>query len=203
MSTDELITTSLASACGPRPSVFGHGRSDTVAEIADLPKLDARAFFAETHVTEGMAVLLRQVFERLMGRSDQGVFRLKQAMGGGKTHNLLAAALLAREPAERKSVLQQIGVTIDDRPIRVAAFSGRETDTSDYLWVTLFRALGCEIGGSARTKFQALRPGQRSSATSRRSSFWMSCPRSSSAWARSPPDRLPPRPIGWPWRSPT
>ena len=102
MSTDELITASLASACGPRPSVFGHGRSDTVAEIADLPKLDARAFFAETHVTEGMAVLLRQVFERLMGRSDQGVFRLKQAMGGGKTHNLLAAALLARDASGAK-----------------------------------------------------------------------------------------------------
>ena len=110
MSTAELIATSLAAACQPRSSVFGRGRSDTVAEIADLPKLDARAFFAETYVTEGMGVLLRQVFDRLMGRSDQGVFRLKQAMGGGKTHNLLAAALLAREPAERKSVLQPIGV---------------------------------------------------------------------------------------------
>jgi predicted AAA+ superfamily ATPase len=28
-----------------------------VAEIADLPKLDAHAFFAETHITEGMGVL--------------------------------------------------------------------------------------------------------------------------------------------------
>jgi hypothetical protein len=91
-----------------------------------------------------MGVLLRQVFDRLMGQSDQGVFRLKQAMGGGKTHSLLAAALLAREPAERTLVLQRLGVAVDDRPIRVAAFSGRETDTSDHLWVTLFRALGCE-----------------------------------------------------------
>jgi hypothetical protein len=90
-----------------------------------------------------MGVLLRQVFDRLMGRSDQGVFRLKQAMGGGKTHNLLAAALLARDPAERKAILQRIGVVVDDRPVRVAGFSGRETDTSEYLWVTLFRALGC------------------------------------------------------------
>lgn len=103
-----------------------------------------RSFFAETHITEGMAVLLRQVFDRLMGRSEQGVFRLKQAMGGGKTHNLLATALLAREPAERASILGRVGVAVDDRPIRTAAFSGRETDTSDYLWVTLFRLLGCE-----------------------------------------------------------
>ena len=144
MPKEELIPSSLAAACHPRQSAFGQGRSDTVAEIADLPNLDARMFFAETHVTEGMGVLLRRVFERLMGRSDQGVFRLKQAMGGGKTHNLLAAALLAREPAERRIILGRIGLTIDDRPIRVAAFSGRETDTSDYLWVTLFRALGCE-----------------------------------------------------------
>jgi hypothetical protein len=143
------MTGSIASLClsdlaQPRQSVFGRGHSDTVAEIADLPKLDAHAFFAETHITEGMGVLLRQVFDRLMGRSDQGVFRLKQAMGGGKTHNLLAAALLAREPTYRKAVLQRVSVGADDRIIRVAAFSGRETDTSEFLWVTVFRALGCE-----------------------------------------------------------
>jgi hypothetical protein len=142
--TEAIRSLCLSDLAKPRQSVFGRGHSDTVAEIADLPKLDARAFFAETYITEGMGVLLRQVFDRLMARSDQGVFRLKQAMGGGKTHNLLAAALLAREPADRKAVLQRVGVAADDRNIRVAAFSGRETDTSDFLWVTLFRALGCE-----------------------------------------------------------
>jgi hypothetical protein len=75
----------LSKVVKPRPSVYGQGRADTVAEIADLANLDTRAFFDETHITEGMGVLLRQVFDRLMGRSDQGVFRLKQAMGGGKT----------------------------------------------------------------------------------------------------------------------
>src|SRR5260370_34132771 len=92
----------LSELATPRQSVFGRGHSDTVAEIADLPKLDARAFFAETYITEGMGVLLRQVFDRLMTRSDQGGFRLKQAMGGGKHHNLIAAALMAREPLERQ-----------------------------------------------------------------------------------------------------
>jgi hypothetical protein len=142
--TEAIASLCLSELAKPRQSVFGRGHSDTVAEIADLPKLDARAFFAETHITEGMGVLLRQVFDRLMARSDQGVFRLRQAMGGGKTHNLLAAALLAREPAERKAVLERVGVAVDERNIRVGAFSGRETDTSEYLWVTLFRALGCE-----------------------------------------------------------
>lgn len=128
----------------PRQSVYSAAQSDTVAELSDLPKIDAREFFSDTHLTEGMIVLLRQVFERLMGRSDQGVFRLKQAMGGGKTHNLIAAGLLAREPTERRGILNRIGVATDDRPVRVAAFSGRETDSPDYLWITLFRLLGCE-----------------------------------------------------------
>jgi hypothetical protein len=142
--TEAIVSFSPSDLAKPRQSVFGRGQSDTVAEIADLPQLDVQGFFSETHITEGMGVLLRQVFDRLMGRSDQGVFRLKQAMGGGKTHNLLAAALLAGNPTGRKSILQSIGVPADDRPIRVAAFSGRETDTSDYLWVSLFRLLGCE-----------------------------------------------------------
>ncbi|MFZ1101288.1 MAG: DUF499 domain-containing protein [Hyphomicrobiaceae bacterium] len=118
--------------------------AETVAEIADLGKLDGKRFFDETHVTEGMATLLRQVFQRLTGESDQGVYRLKQAMGGGKTHNLLAAALLARDPGLRKSVLSKLGVAPDKRTIRVCAFSGRETDMQDYLWVRIFRDLGRE-----------------------------------------------------------
>ena len=128
----------------PRDDNPSTAKSDTVAELADLKTIDARQFFAETHLTEGMQVLLRQVFDRLMSRSDQGVFRLKQAMGGGKTHNLLAAALLANDPIERQRILRDIGVAVDDRPTRVAAFSGRETDTGSYLWVILFRLLGCE-----------------------------------------------------------
>ncbi len=89
-----------------------------------------------------MATLLRQVFQRLTGESKQGVYRLKQAMGGGKTHNLLAAALLAGDGGLRKTVLGNLGMKVDDRAIRVSAFSGRETDMRDYLWVRIFRDLG-------------------------------------------------------------
>jgi hypothetical protein len=164
---------SLSKLARPQQSVSSRGRSDTVSELADLLKLDARAFFDETHITEGMGVLLRQVFDRLMGRSDQGVFRLKQAMDGGKTHNLLATALLAKDAAQRKATLQRIGVAADDRPIRVAAFSGRETDTSEYLWVTLFRALGCDQRWQASSEI----PGP---------STW-SCSTSLYTWARHGP----------------
>jgi len=47
----------LSDLATPRQSVFGRGHADTVAEIADLPKLDARAFFAETNVSYGDKVI--------------------------------------------------------------------------------------------------------------------------------------------------
>ena len=135
----------LKDLCTPRQTTFSRNRAETVAEINDLAKLDAKQFFDETHVTDGMATLLRQVFQRLTGQSDQGVYRLKQAMGGGKTHNLLAAALLTRDAGLRKSILGGLGMNVDGRAIRLSAFSGRETDMRDYLWVRIFRDLGCEF----------------------------------------------------------
>ncbi len=56
-----------------------------------------------------MRQLLTAVFDRLEGRTPQGVFRLKQSMGGGKTHNLLAAGPLAKRPILRKRILAQLG----------------------------------------------------------------------------------------------
>ena len=104
---DALQALSLPCLCKPRPSIFERARADTVANIAEFNagQIDGAGFFAENYVTEGMRVLFRQVFERLSGRSDQGVFRLKQAMGGGKTHNLIALGVLAKEPELRRRIL--------------------------------------------------------------------------------------------------
>ncbi len=142
----------LKHLCTPRAATFSRDRAETVAEIADLAKLDGQRFFDETHITDGMATLLRQVFQRLTGQSDQGVYRLKQAMGGGKTHNLLAAALLARDAGMRNTVLGKLGMKPDGRAIRVSAFSGRETDMRDYLWVRIFRDLGREANWTHTTE---------------------------------------------------
>ena len=78
-------------ACRPHPSVL---RADPEPDIEDIAQViraaekDAEAFFTRNHVTGGM----RQMFElgvaRLDGRSDQAVYTLTQAMGGGKTHLL-------------------------------------------------------------------------------------------------------------------
>ena len=136
---DQFEAISLSRLCKPRQSVFERARADTVANIADFNagRIDGDAFLAENHVTEGMKILFRQVFERLSNRSDQGVFRLKQAMGGGKTHNLIALGVLAQRPTLRQRVLSECGIETDGDEIEVAAFDGRETDTRDFLWMHL------------------------------------------------------------------
>ena len=94
-------------ACTPRPGTFDSGRRDTVLDLTDLVegRIDSAEFFAENYVTEGMRTLLTEGFRRLEGRSTQGVFKLTQAMGGGKTHNLVALGLLAKHPEYRADVI--------------------------------------------------------------------------------------------------
>jgi hypothetical protein len=70
---------------------------------------------------EGMKTLLRQGLQRLSGTSGQAVFELKQAMGGGKTHSMLALALATLEaetikgPKARGDPGGQIGVRDPER----------------------------------------------------------------------------------------
>jgi hypothetical protein len=140
---DASSALSLRSLCDPRASVFDRAQIDTVVDIGDLTdvRFDADRFFDENHPTQGMQTLLRQVFERLCGSSPQGVFRLKQAMGGGKTHNMVAAGLLAKHPHLRRAVLSKLGITADGRDIAVAAFTGREGSVQDFLWLEIARQL--------------------------------------------------------------
>jgi hypothetical protein len=68
-----------------------------------------------------MKTLLRQGLQRLSGTSGQAVFELKQAMGGGKTHSMLALALATLEaetikgPKARGDPGGQIGVRDPER----------------------------------------------------------------------------------------
>jgi hypothetical protein len=134
----------LQQLCIPRPSVFDAQRRDTVLDLTDLSggKIDPAAFFAENYVTEGMRTLLELAFRRLDGKSDQGIFKLKQAMGGGKTHNLLSLGLLARYPEYREQVLSGLlssSASLGD--VKVVAFSGRE-DPQLGIWGEIATQLG-------------------------------------------------------------
>ncbi len=56
---------------------------------------DAVAFYERTFITEGMALLLIQVAQRLAGKGGEPVVQLQTAFGGGKTHTMLAVYHLA------------------------------------------------------------------------------------------------------------
>ena len=132
-------------ACTPRASAFDPTRRDTVLDLTDLidDRVDPAEFFAENHITEGMKTLLTEGFRRLEGKSTQGVFKLTQAMGGGKTHNLLALGLLARHPEYRSEVMGGFyNPGSDLGPVRVVAFSGRESDAPLGVWGAIAEQLG-------------------------------------------------------------
>ncbi|NOX56544.1 MAG: DUF499 domain-containing protein [Planctomycetes bacterium] len=135
---------SLQELCVPRDSVFDAQKRDTVLDLTDL--IDGRIrpaeFFEENHITEGMRTLLEHAFRRLEGKSEQSVFKLRQAMGGGKTHNLLALGLLARHPEHRGPVMgafYQPDPSLG--PVKVVAFSGRESNAPLGIWGALAEQL--------------------------------------------------------------
>lgn len=135
----------LSQLCKPRDSVFDTQRRDTVLDLNDLvaKRIDPTAFFAENYITEGMKTLLEQGFRRLEDKSEQGVFLLKQAMGGGKTHNLLALGLLAQFPALREQVMGKCHTPDANLgEVQVVAFSGRESDASYGVWGSIAEQLG-------------------------------------------------------------
>lgn len=83
----------LKQLCTPRESVFNRDLRDVVLDLSDLlkSKIDPEGFFEENYITSGMKTLLEKTFSRLDGSRDQAsTFLLTQAMGGGKTHNMMA-----------------------------------------------------------------------------------------------------------------
>lgn len=135
---------SLSQICHPRQSIFDPSRRDTVLDLKDLVEnnIDTVEFFKENYITAGMKTLLEQGFRRLTGKSEQGVFLLKQAMGGGKTHSMLVLGLLAKHPELRAGVMGPSAPDADLGEVQVVAFSGRESDAPLGVWGAIAEQLG-------------------------------------------------------------
>ncbi len=134
----------LKTLCTPRDSVFDVSKRDTVLNLTHLvtDRIDQNDFFEENYVTQDMRTLLTEAFRRMQGQSDQAVFKLTQAMGGGKTHNLISLGLLARHPEIRRKVLSTLPDAKTLPPVRVVAFSGRESDVPHGIWGEIARQVG-------------------------------------------------------------
>lgn len=133
-------------ACRFNPIVRDYRMSKGVENLAQLinNEGDGREFFERNYVTHGMEQLFREGLLRLTGKSDQAVFELTQAMGGGKTHMMIALGLLARHPDLRPAVLPPDLVgRIDFDEARIAAFNGRNSP-DNYIWGEIATQLGAE-----------------------------------------------------------
>jgi hypothetical protein len=118
--------------------------SQGIENLADLinDAGDGREFFSRNYVTHGMEQLFREGMLRLAGKSDQAVFELTQAMGGGKTHMMIALGLLARHTHLRTEVLPtDLSERIDFSGARIAAFNGRN-NPENYIWGEIASQLG-------------------------------------------------------------
>lgn len=118
----------LADTLKPRASVFDKSYRDIVLDITDLTqgKIEPKQFFDENYITKGMEQLYKAVIGRFDGTIQDGVFKLTQAMGGGKTHNMVAVGLMAQYPEYRTPVMGHIYTTTHQKPIKTITFSGRD-----------------------------------------------------------------------------
>ena len=111
-------------ACRFNAAIHDYRMSQGIENLAELirDEGDGREFFSRNFVTHGMAQLFREGLLRMSGKSDQAVFELTQAMGGGKTHMMIALGLLARHPHLRHEVLPaDLKDRIDFGQARIAA----------------------------------------------------------------------------------
>src|SRR5882762_1051821 len=90
-------------ACQLQPNALSVKLSDQIEQLDELitAEGDGSQFFEKTYITQGMQDLINEGMARLAGVSTQGIFHLKQAMGGGKTHLLVGFGLLAKHPTLR------------------------------------------------------------------------------------------------------
>ena len=131
-------------ACRFNPIIRDYRMSQGIENLADLinDAGDGGEFFSRNFVTHGMDQLFREGLLRLSGKSDQAVFELTQAMGGGKTHMMIALGLLARHPHLRKNVLPaDLASRVDFGQARIAAFNGRN-NPDNFIWGEIATQLG-------------------------------------------------------------
>lgn len=134
----------LYELCKPRDSVFDESKRDDVLDITDLldNRINPREFFEENFITQGMDLLFDTTFKRFQGQSSHGIIRLKQSMGGGKTHNMISIGLLAKHPEIRDKVLNRNIKGLYPGKARLVGFTGRESNIPFGIWGSIADQLG-------------------------------------------------------------
>lgn len=134
----------LFELCKPRESVFSETKREDVLNLSDLieNRINPQDFFDENFITQGMNILFEAGFKRFKRQSSTGVIKLTQAMGGGKTHNMLALGLLAKHPDFRERIIGNGYKNDYLGSVKVVAFTGRESDAPYGIWGAIAEQLG-------------------------------------------------------------
>jgi hypothetical protein len=138
-----MAISTVKQLCVPSALVKSDSLGEQVAQIEDFAsgKVDGRAFFQTNYFTAGLELLVRRGFERLAGKSEDGAFYLTQAMGGGKTHSLIAFGLLAADPVLRREIVPKLEAGADFDAAKVVIFNGHQNPDT-FLWGFIAEKLG-------------------------------------------------------------
>jgi len=142
----ELRTVPLKSVkelCTPHPLALDFALGDQIEDLSAAiggPSA-GEDFFKKNYLTSGMQTLLEMGLKRLDGRDKQAVFELTQAMGGGKTHTMIAFGLLAKHPDLRKQVVPEQAKRCSFGTAHIVTFSGRNYP-DHFLWGEIASQLG-------------------------------------------------------------
>lgn len=131
-------------ACVVQKNAFDIHVGDQIEHLDQIiAQTNGKEYFAKTFITEGMHTLLSRGIARLAGKSNDTVFHLKQAMGGGKTHLMVGFGLLAKDPALRSALISDIPYQESFKEAKIAAFNGRNNPAT-FLWGEIAKQLGKE-----------------------------------------------------------
>jgi predicted AAA+ superfamily ATPase len=130
-------------ACILHDTAIHYSMKDQIENLHELinGEKDGSAFFEKNYITHGMEQLFRQGLKRLAGKSKDTVFQLTQAMGGGKTHLMIAFGLLAKHPELRKKAVPAIAQELDFGAAKIVAFTGRN-NPRHFFWGEIAHQLG-------------------------------------------------------------
>jgi chaperonin cofactor prefoldin len=134
----------IRSACQLQPNALEINVGDQIEQLDQIINdTNGQEYFKKTFITDGMKTLLSKGMARLAGKSNDTVFHLKQAMGGGKTHLMVGFGLLAKNAALRETQIGSMPYQSDFGSAKIAAFNGRNNPHT-YFWGEIARQLGKE-----------------------------------------------------------